>query len=183
MGLRDALFATRPGPTLFPPTNDYDHGAQEDDAVRTHTPQPPLQRPPAQTPMQHEAGEQLGALIVEALQSMRDLGALLAPAGTGGPLLNVRSVAAFSQRVSATTTPTLALGKNSGRRGAFIYSETGTATCYLGLCTPNQLTTQVYAAQIVAGQLYEIPGAPYYGGEVSLLFASGAGAVVVTELT
>lgn len=164
-------------------TGDVDHGPQNDASARTPEARPQVAPPP--TPANREAAEpQLARLLVDALAAVRELGMMLAPAPIGpGAHLNTRAVSAYpTVRIAAATSPQLVFPKNSGRRGFTVYSEPTTSIAYLGLCEPNSLTTLNYLCQIQPGQLYELPGPPYYGGVVAILFAGTTGSVVATEL-
>lgn len=168
--------------TAATPT-DIDHGPQED--VSARTPQPAPQFPPRPTQLNREAVEpQLARLFLDALAGMRDIAELLGQPIGPGAHQNVKAVSARDPvRVNASTSAQLVLPKNSGRRGLLIYSEAGTATMYLGFGNGTSLTTLNYVLQIAAGSFFSLGGPPFYGGEVSALFASAAGAVVFTELT
>lgn len=165
-------------------TGDVDHGPMNDASARTPEPRP--QQVPPLTPAQREAAEpQLARLLLDALAGMRDLASVLAPAQVGpGVHTNIKGVAARdSIRVAAATSAQLVLPKNSGRRGLIIYTETGSAQLYLGFSNGTNLTTLTYALQIGPGAFFSLGGPPYYGGEISALWASATGAALFTELT
>lgn len=166
----------------FPGVTGTEDPIPDVDAAPT-APTAPFQLPPPRSHLDDNAVESLGQLLVESLAAMRDLSTLAEPLGPGAVHSTSAVYASPSIRVAAQTTPQLVLPRNSGRRGMFVFSEPGTATCYLGLSEGNDLTTLTYAVQIVAGQLYELPGPPYYGGPIAVLFAAATGNVLVTELT
>jgi len=70
---------------------------------------------------------------------------------------------------------------NQARRGLVIYNESADVM-YVGFGSAASLTTTRYTLQLVAGAYYEMPGAPFYTGEVSIL-GTATDAALVTEMS
>jgi hypothetical protein len=67
------------------------------------------------------------------------------------------------------------------RRGIWIWHENPAATVlYIG--TGPGVSSLIYSFQVAGGVFWELPGPPYYAGELWGVFSAAGGAALVTEL-
>lgn len=98
----------------------------------------------------------------------------VSPAGydlTGTAALS--SVAASASSVSL-------LAANTARKGVTIVNDS-TATLYLAYAATASTTSYTYKLQ--AGETFEMPGLPYYGGAISGIWSAANGNARITELS
>lgn len=92
----------------------------------------------------------------------------------------------YSRRVPPATLaePVRVYGNESARRGLFIFHEntvTATAVLFVGLDIPG-VGSVFYTVKVLAEKVYELPGPPFFGGEVWIAFSDTNSVAHCTEL-
>ena len=92
-------------------------------------------------------------------------------------LLEAKTAVATVTSVSGSATVVTLLSANSSRKQA-LFSSNSTAIFYLKLGTGASLTS--YTVKMYQDDYYEVP--PYYTGDITGIWASTTGTVLVTEI-